>query len=52
MNKFNFSFTFYKYYFVDFSKMEIDTGLKFAPYTNILMGLSKIYHTLLYLKIL
>ena len=30
MNKFNCSFYFYKYYFVNFSKMVTDTGLNFS----------------------
>ena len=46
MNKFIFSFTL-KNYFVNFSKMVADTGLKFSAYTNILTSYRMVYHTLL-----
>ena len=45
-------FYFYRYYFVNFSKMVTDTELKFSTYTYISTSYSKIYHTLLLLKIL
>ena len=47
MNKFNVFFYFYKYYFVDFSRMVIDTELKFSAYTYTLMAYRMMYHTLL-----
>ena len=40
MNEFNFFFYFYKYYFVNFSKMEIDTRLKFFRVYYFFDGLS------------
>ena len=39
-------------YNFNFSKMIIDTKLKFSTYTYILTSYPKIYHILLYLKIL
>ena len=41
MNKFIFFFYFYKYYFVDFSKMVTDTKLEFSGFTKLLTSFAR-----------